>query len=428
MPSYKVNDDMGLFLVTFERTCERNGLALESWPQQILTVLPGEATEIIARLTKDESEDYQKVKAALLRKYRLSAEAFRRHFREAVRTPGESFQDFSYKLKANLIEWLKGEDAFGCHDKVVELICKEQFYGSLSEEMRLWIQDRSGEKDLERAAVLADEFAARRESEKTRVRPLTKFSKEENRRPFHNEKAGSGTKDVPTDNLGQNNSAAKDEKKTTRALEATKPVVCFRCQEPGHLAIGCRKPRIVFSFVNGDDDNLALLAPYLRDLVVNGIACKVLRDSAATMDIVHPAYVKPEDFTGECAWIRQVVEENSVCLPIANVNIEGPFGLLRTEAAVSQNLSEHYPYLFSNRSEMLLKKKGLSFGDHTVQALTRSKAREIAAKMKHGSEARNMPHGIDTQEAQPLASESSEKGASEEEYVPEERQTATLEP
>ncbi|KAH7976053.1 hypothetical protein HPB52_008525 [Rhipicephalus sanguineus] len=43
----------------------------------------------------------------------------------------------------------------------------------------------------------------------------------------------------------------------------------------------------------------------------------VLRDSAATMDVVHPSYVSAKDFTGECAWIRQVVQEHSVCLPLA---------------------------------------------------------------------------------------------------------------
>ncbi|KAH7986815.1 hypothetical protein HPB52_024716 [Rhipicephalus sanguineus] len=29
------------------------------------------------------------------------------------------------------------------------------------------------------------------------------------------------------------------------------------------------------------------------------------------MDVVHPSYVSANDFTGECAWIRQVVQEDS---------------------------------------------------------------------------------------------------------------------
>ncbi|KAG0426960.1 hypothetical protein HPB47_025986 [Ixodes persulcatus] len=92
------------------------------------------------------------------------------------------------------------------------------------------------------------------------------------------------------------------------------------------------------------------------------------------MDVVHPSYVRTGDYTGDCAWIRQVVEEQSVCLPVAKVLITGPFGVLETEAAVSSSLPLPYPYLFSNKSEQLLLERGLSFSHETVLALTRSKA------------------------------------------------------
>lgn len=60
---------------------------------------------------------------------------------------------------------------------------------------------------------------------------------------------------------------------------------------------GCKKPRVVFSLVNGGEDNMRLLEFFVHDLVVNGRRCKVLRDSAATVDVVHPSYVSSPDFT-----------------------------------------------------------------------------------------------------------------------------------
>lgn len=123
------------------------------------------------------------------------------------------------------------------------------------------------------------------------------------------------------------------------------------------------------------DENLELLRPYLHDLHVHGKTCRVLRDSAATMDIVHPSYVTVDDFTGEVAWIKQVVEKHSACLPMAKVKISGPFEELVTEAAVSEFLSLQYPYIFSKRSDQLLREKGLKLGEGVVQALTRSQAR-----------------------------------------------------
>ncbi|KAG0425705.1 hypothetical protein HPB47_027134 [Ixodes persulcatus] len=102
---------------------------------------------------------------------------------------------------------------------------------------------------------------------------------------------------------------------------------------------------------------MRLLEPYLSDLTVHVKACGVLRDSAATMNMMNATYVDP----------IAVVEEHSVCLPVARVCIEGPFGAFHTEAAVYGSLTLHF-----------------SVG--SVPALTRSKARDLATKLQYESE------------------------------------------
>ncbi|KAG0442736.1 hypothetical protein HPB47_015628 [Ixodes persulcatus] len=42
-------------------------------------------------------------------------------------------------------------------------------------------------------------------------------------------------------------------KSQTGQFEARKPFLCFNCQEPGHIAARCNKPRVMFSYVNGSD-------------------------------------------------------------------------------------------------------------------------------------------------------------------------------
>lgn len=77
-----------------------------------------------------------------------------------------------------------------------------------------------------------------------------------------------------------------------------------------------------------------------------------------------------------------MAEKQSVCLPIARVVIEGPFGQLHTEAAISANLPENFFYLFSNKSEEMLKKRGESFATEVAcMALTRSKACELTQQL-----------------------------------------------
>ncbi|KAH7943938.1 hypothetical protein HPB52_013453 [Rhipicephalus sanguineus] len=80
---FRVGQDIALFLVNFERTCEKAGFPLESWPQELLTLLPCEAADVIARLNRKDAVTYDKVKEALLRKCRLSAKAFRQRLSHA---------------------------------------------------------------------------------------------------------------------------------------------------------------------------------------------------------------------------------------------------------------------------------------------------------------------------------------------------------
>ncbi|CAN7941040.1 unnamed protein product [Ixodes hexagonus] len=88
MQPVKVSEDIGLFRVNFERTCEKMSFVRSSWPQRLLTLLPCEAADVVARLSKEDAEDYAKVKASLLRKYRLSTEAFRQCFRNMRKKAG----------------------------------------------------------------------------------------------------------------------------------------------------------------------------------------------------------------------------------------------------------------------------------------------------------------------------------------------------
>ncbi|XP_042144421.1 uncharacterized protein LOC121834733 [Ixodes scapularis] len=324
---FKVKEDIGLFLVNFERTCEKMDYSRDTWPLWLLTVLPCEAADAVARLERAEADDYDKVQSALLKKYRLSADAFRRRFRTERKKSDESFSEFAYNLKSNLVEWLKGEEALGDHGKVVECIGLEQFYNCLTEETRLWVQDRPGVKTLERAADLAEEFALRRDAERSRVCLGANAGGEPSKKVGAHGKENAQSQGQKSEKSGEMSDKKESEGRTNfgkkRAFEARKPLVCFCCQERGHISAGCRKPKVVFSFVDDDDENARLLEPYLHDLLVNVKACRVLRDSAATMDTIRSEYVGENDFTGECAWISQVVEESSVCLPIARVKVEG---------------------------------------------------------------------------------------------------------
>lgn len=73
---YKVRENISLFLVNFERVCRKVGFSRETRPRKLLTLLPCKVADVIARLSKDDAKNHDATKTALLKKYRLSTEAF----------------------------------------------------------------------------------------------------------------------------------------------------------------------------------------------------------------------------------------------------------------------------------------------------------------------------------------------------------------
>ncbi|XP_075750202.1 uncharacterized protein LOC142814783 [Rhipicephalus microplus] len=390
LPPFVVGEDMAKYLVKFEHVCERNALERSLWAQNLLALLPGEVSDAITCLSREAFESYDEVKEVLLRRYKLSPEAFRQRFRYAKKG-NESHVDFAFRLKADLIEWLKGEGVYDDRDKVVECVALEQFYRCIEDNVRLWLQDRLSEVQLNKAAELAEEYYTRRKLHSRAVR----VEKDERKEGFS--RKPDQRKPVPHRNFKKDPSLTKDsvgegqaeaekssEVSTTQAFESEnkrKPLICYNCKKEGHIARNCQE-KFAFATIRESEKNIRLLEPYLQEIRVNKKTCRALRDSAATMDVVHPSLVSPDDFTGECAWIRQVAEEQSVRLPIATVVIEGPFGKLCTEAAVSAALNDRFPYLFSNNSEQLLKEQGKSFFPNLAcMALTRSQARKLSRQL-----------------------------------------------
>ncbi|XP_042144130.1 uncharacterized protein LOC121834502 [Ixodes scapularis] len=275
---FSVGSELGFFLTNFERTCVRMDFEESSWRQRLLSVLPAEAADVLARLLPEETENYAVVKGALLRKYKLSPEAFRLKFQEATKGPQESYSEFAYKLGSFLENWLKGARAYEDKAKMFEQFCLEQFYRTLPEKLREWFQDRPDVGTVRKAAEYADEYCAKRGSScdlgKTDRPPGASFG---------------GTKGWRSSEKNANKPVPKDESPETRmkkSFEARKQIVCFRCQKPGHVAAGCRVPKVspVQLVLEKDED---VLGPYLYDMDVNGKTCKVLRDTGATYGVVH---------------------------------------------------------------------------------------------------------------------------------------------
>lgn len=162
---------------------------------------------------------------------------------------------------------------------------------------KYYVQYRSSVETVARAVELAEEYVSRRGPEsKEALRKENRYKSDKEERCSRSrsykgkEKAESATSNEEKNREGTKPPRFKAEQQK-KSFEAKKPVVCFNCQKAGHIAVGWSDLKVVFLSVSNSDDNMKSLEPHVRDLVVNGKPCRVLRDSAATMDVVHSSYV-----------------------------------------------------------------------------------------------------------------------------------------
>lgn len=183
-----------------------------------------------------------------------------------------------------LENWLRGVNAYEDCENILEHIGLEQFFNSIPSGIKLWIQDRPDVVSVQRAADYADEYYSRHENAAAEIKS---FSRNQNRSAYRSVEQNKATKPDVGGKAAQDEIEKKSpDKKSTKAFEARKPIVCYRCNHPGHLAVECRVPKVSkMNLALGAEDEL--LKPYLYDMMVNGQSCKVLRDTGATHDLAH---------------------------------------------------------------------------------------------------------------------------------------------
>ena len=101
MPYYDEEKDfMDSYLNRFEKfaTCQ-------NWDESncLSALLRGRALDVYSMMSKDDVNDYKKLKSALLKRYQLTADGFRKRFRSSVPEPGESPVQFITCLENYLL-------------------------------------------------------------------------------------------------------------------------------------------------------------------------------------------------------------------------------------------------------------------------------------------------------------------------------------
>ncbi|GBO19921.1 hypothetical protein AVEN_100148-1 [Araneus ventricosus] len=115
---------------------------------------------------------------------------------------------------------------------------------------------------------------------------------------------------------------------------------------------------------------------------VNGIEMPILRDIGATLDLICKKYIPLSMCTNETVWIRTPLQENAVCLPIAEVELDCDFSYIITKAAVVRDSLDQGRYILGKKTAALFEeaKKNQEIQVYMVSAVETHAQRRLIEK------------------------------------------------
>ena len=198
-------DDLDAYILRFERFAQTRNWHRDDWAVNLSALLTGEALTVYTRMAGDEAMDYCKVKEALLKRYRLTEDGFRSKFRDSDPVSGESPGQFITRLRNYLNRWMEMAHVEREFDAIYDMIVKEQFVKKCSNDLSVYLKEKSFET-LEEMAEQAERFLI-----------------------AHNKEMATGKdKNRPTT-------------RTSPTYQSYKTVrECFNCRRPGHVRTDCK--------------------------------------------------------------------------------------------------------------------------------------------------------------------------------------------
>ena len=332
-------DDIEAYLVTFERIMQAYDISREQWTNYIAPQLTGKAQQAFAALPTGESKDYDGVKAAILKRYGVSEETYRRRFHASTRNVGETNRELAMRLMDLQDKWLKTPSSV---QEIKEVIGIEQFLTTLPLEKRAWVKERKPDTCV-KAGELADEYELARilESQDRAADTLPRKLPPVTSKKWCSYCKTAGHVKGECSKLAQKRE--RDPGPNTReAPEPTRkpPIRCFNCKREGHIAAKCPgEPALLCEKSTTVGARLNTVDVWQRTGTVEGqFVPEIVLDTACKRTMVRQELVPPwKIIEGDVATIR-CAHGDTVLYPLANVNMEIDGRAFVVEAAVSATL------------------------------------------------------------------------------------------
>lgn len=330
-------DDIEAYLTTFERAMTACEVPRNRWAFRLAPQLTGKAQQAYAGMSLAESSDYDQLKAAILRRYEISSETYRRRFREAGRRESETYRELVTRLQDLSQKWMRGAETV---EAVLDKVVMEQFLNSLPKETRVWVSERKPESSIA-AGQLADDFALARKS----TRDVGKADQQRTE-----PRKQQGIRQCYS--CGQTDHVAKDCPKRTGAEVAQQQhrqpprqgrqgdrdhIICFNCRGRGHMSRQCPSNALFAARGKSVEQRAKKLEVACIGTVEGHPVDEIVLDTGCSRTLVRKDLVPGEKLTGGEISIR-CAHGDIFVYPLADVQIEVGGRQFEVQAGVSEKL------------------------------------------------------------------------------------------
>ena len=88
-----------------------------------------------------ESKDYDAIKKAILERYGLNSWEYREKFRSCRQASGETYREFSVRLRSYFDHWRETESIDSDFDKLVDLVMRELLMFTADHDLQMWLRE-----------------------------------------------------------------------------------------------------------------------------------------------------------------------------------------------------------------------------------------------------------------------------------------------
>ena len=150
-------DEMDSYLLRFERYASAQKWEPDTWATGLSALLQGKALDVYSLMPKEDALNYDKLKVALLKRYELTEEGFKRKYKKCRPENGETFQQFTTRMKSYFTRWIDMASIEKSYEGLQDLILREQLTFICNRDLELFLREREP-KSLEQASKLADQY------------------------------------------------------------------------------------------------------------------------------------------------------------------------------------------------------------------------------------------------------------------------------